>query len=63
MNFKEKTYYHIISKKGNEKERIIAKKYNFEETYYLMKDLKKANPDTNYRMAINNESISYLEWI
>ena len=62
-NYEEKKYYHIISKKDSEEARVIAKKYDFNEAYYLMKDLKKSNPETNYRMTINTESVSYLEWI
>jgi hypothetical protein len=62
-NYEEKKYYHVISQKGSEKSRVIAKKYDFNEAYYLMKYLKKSNPETNYRMTINTESVSYLEWI
>ena len=62
-NYEETIYYHVISKNGSEEARVIAKKYDFDEAYYLMKDLKKSNPETNYRMTINTESVSYLEWI
>jgi hypothetical protein len=62
-NYEEKKYYHVISQKGSEKSRVIAKKYDFYEAYYLIKDLKKVNPETNYRLVLHTESVSYLEWI
>ena len=62
-NYEETIYYQVISKNGSEEAIVVAKKYDFDEAYYLMKDLKKSNPETNYRMTINTESVSYLEWI